>query len=59
MAQEHPSKTSQMIMTMVLAEIQAEGKTLENLTPDEIRDKINRAVDDLKFAKDVVRNRGI
>jgi hypothetical protein len=43
-----------MVMSLFLAELKAEGKPIENLSPDDIKARVDRAIADLRFAADVV-----
>jgi hypothetical protein len=48
---------SQIIMAMVLAAVQADGKYYEELSPAEKERYINSAVADFKLAHDIINGR--
>ena len=47
----------QMVKVMVLAGIQADGKKLSDLTPEEINERSESAARDLKFALEIIEQK--
>jgi hypothetical protein len=43
-----------MVMACVLARLQAQNRKLADVPPDELQQEINSAIEDLRFAADVV-----
>ena len=57
-----PDKTqmtlsTDMVMVTMLAELQADRKDLADLSPEEIKERIDRTIADLRFAQEVVNGR--
>jgi hypothetical protein len=45
---------TQIVMTMVMASLQAKGLQLSDMAPDEIQREVEEAVADLKLAEEVI-----